>query len=69
MKEAFLMGILAMSANADDQDINIQQLITPISVTSGGEQIIYHKTDYVYAITAQDTKADVEPHITRYITQ
>ena len=69
MKEAFLMGVLAMSANADDGDINIQQIITPISVTSGEQQTIYHRTDYVYAITAQDTEADTEPHITRYLTK
>jgi hypothetical protein len=67
MKEAFLMGLLAMGANADDNDINITHVITPISVTQDGKAITNYKSDYRYSITAEDTKADSGPQITRHV--
>jgi hypothetical protein len=67
MKDAFLMGLLAMGANADDNDINVTQVITPVTVTQDGKQVTYHKRDFHYSITAADTKADSVPHITRFV--
>ena len=68
MKEAFFMGLLAMGANADDNDINLTQVITPITVTQDGKEVVYHKRDYIYSITANDTKAETAPQIIRHIT-
>lgn len=67
MKEAFLMGVLAMSANADDNDINVTQVLTPVTVIQNGKAVTYHKQQFVYSVTARDTKAEKQPHITRYI--
>jgi hypothetical protein len=67
MKEAFLMGLLAMGANADDNDINLTQVVTPITVTENGKAVTYQKRDYHYSITAADTKAASGPHITRHV--
>jgi hypothetical protein len=67
MKEAFLMGLLAMGANADDNDINVSQVITPVTVNQDGKDITYHKKSYRYSITAKDTKADVGPQVTRHV--
>ena len=67
MKEAFLMGMLAMGANADDNDINVTEVITPVTVTQDGKEVVYHKRDYIYSITANDTKAETAPQITRHI--
>ena len=67
MKEAFLMGILAMAANADNCDINLIQVNTPVTVTQNGEQVAILRRDFVYAITANDTKADNGPQVIRHI--
>ena len=68
MKEAFLIGILSMAANADDNDINIQQINKPINTVVDGESRVLTKRDYVYAITPNDTKTELKPHVTRHIT-
>ena len=68
MKEAFLMGLLAMGANADDQDINVTQLVTPVTVTQDGKQITVMKKKYHYSVTSKDTKANTAPTVTRHIT-
>ena len=67
MKEAFLMGLLAMGANADDQDINLKSYVVPVTVTQNGEQVTVMKKEFHYSVTAQDTKADGGPAITRHI--
>lgn len=67
MKDAFLMGLLAIGANADDNDINVTQVITPVTVNQDGKDIVYHKRDFHYSITAADTKAENGPQITRHI--
>ncbi len=67
MKEAFLMGLLAMGANADDNDINLIQVVTPVKVTQDGKELTYYKRDFHYAVTAEDTKADSGPQIIRHI--
>jgi tryptophan synthase alpha subunit len=67
MKEAFLMGILAMSANADDNDINLIQIVTPITVSQDGKTVTQYRSNFHYAVTAEDTKADSGPQITRHV--
>ncbi len=69
MKEAFLAGLLAMSANADNNDINIKQVVTPLSVGSESEQHTLLRQTYHYAdfsLTADGTKAG-KPHIVRHL--
>ena len=66
MKEAFLMGILAMGANANDGDVNLIQVNTPVTVTQNGEQVTILRRDFVYAITANDTKAANGPQAIRH---
>ena len=67
MKEALLLGMLSMAANADDNQIEIQQVVKPVTVTVNGEQISSKRVEYLYSITAKDTKADVAPHIVRHV--
>jgi hypothetical protein len=67
MKEPFLMGLLAMGANADDNDINLTHVVTPITVTQDGKNVTHYRSDFHYAITAKDTKADIGPQITRHV--
>lgn len=67
MKDAFLMGLLAMGANADDNDINITQLVTPVTVNQDGKDVVIQKKHYHYSITAADTKADTGPQVTRHL--
>ena len=67
MKEAFLMGMLAMGANADDNDINVTEVVTPITINQEGKEVTYLKRNYRYSITAADTKAETGPQITRHI--
>ena len=68
MKEAFLLGLLSMAAGTDDNQIELQQVVKPVTVTVNGEQVLTKQIDYKYAITAKDTKTDVAPHIVRHIT-
>ena len=68
MKEAFLMGLLAMGANADDQDINLKSVLVPVNVIQNGEKVTVMKKEFHYSVTAHDTKADTAPSITRHIT-
>ena len=70
MKEAFLAGLLAMSANADNNEINIKQVKTPLTVGSGGEQLTLLRQTYHFAdfsLTADGTKAG-KPHVVRHLT-
>jgi hypothetical protein len=67
MKEAILLGMLSMGANVDDNKIEIQQVVKPVTITVNNEQISSEKVDYIYSITEKDTKADVAPHIIRHI--
>lgn len=67
MKEAILLGMLSMGANIDDNQIEIQQVVKPVTITVNGEQISSERVDYIYSITEKDTKADVAPHIIRHI--
>ncbi|MBL1142719.1 MAG: hypothetical protein HND53_11880 [Proteobacteria bacterium] len=69
MKEAFLMGLMAMGANADNNDINITQVLTPVTVTQEGKNITKYKSDFHYSITAEDTRATSKPQITRHISR
>ena len=68
MKEAFLAGLLSMGANADDNDINIMTYAVPITVTQNGQEVNLIRYEHHYAITANDTKADVGPQVTRHIS-
>ena len=38
-----------------------------VTVVQNGEQITILKRDFVYAVTANDTKAETGPQITRHI--
>ena len=67
MKEAFLVGLLAMGANADDRDINLKSILTPVTVTQNGAPVTVMKNEFHYSITAKDTRADTAPAITRHI--
>lgn len=67
MKEAFLMGILAMSNQADDADINLIEVVTPVTVTQNGETIQINQNSFHYGVTANDTKSAEGPHVTRFI--
>lgn len=67
MKEALLIGMLSVSANADDNKIEIQQVVKPVTMIVNGEQVSSARVDYIYSITADDTKAEVSPHIVRHI--
>ena len=68
MKEAFLLGLLSMAAGTDDNQIELQQVVKPVTVTVNGEQVLTKQIDYKYAITAKDTTKDVAPHTVRHIT-
>lgn len=67
MKEAFLMGILAMSGQADDNDINLVRVVTPVEVTQNGKTETHLVKRFHYSITGNDTRADSPPHITRIV--
>lgn len=67
MKEAFLLGLMAMANNADDQDINMIKYVTPVQVVQNGETVTIPQVRYHYGVTANDTKADTAPHVTRYL--
>ncbi len=67
MKEAFLMGILAMMGNADDKDINLIEVVKPAGVAVEDTTTVHYQKRYFYGITGNDTQTDVEPHITRYV--
>ncbi len=67
MKEAFLAGMLAMGANADDSDINIKKFVMPVEVQQAGESHTANVTSYQYGVTANDTRADTGPSVVRHI--
>ena len=67
MRDAFLMGLLAMGANADDNDINITQVVTPVTITQEGKDVVVNTRQYHYSITAEDTKAETGPQVVRHI--
>ena len=67
MKEALLMGILAMSANTDDNEINITQVSTPVTVTQNGQKVTVLRQNYVYSVTAEDNKPAIGPQIIRHV--
>ena len=66
MKEAFLLGLLAMGAHNGDQDINIKSVMMPVTVTQQGKQVTAMEQSFIYSVTAKDTRAGT-PTITRYV--
>ena len=64
MKEAFLAALLSVGPGPD-KEIELMEIVTPVQNTAGE---VTNVINFVPAITAADTKADVAPHVERHIT-
>ncbi len=64
MKEAFLAALLSVGPGPDQQ-IELMEIVIPLK--HAGSQVTEIR-QYVPAITAADTKADVKPGVVRHLT-
>ena len=67
MKTAFLIGLLAMGAHTGNHEVNLTSVMMPVTVTQQGKHVTAFKHDYIYSLTANDTRASTPPTIKRYI--
>ena len=63
MKEVFLAALLSIGQNAGNE-VRLMEIVTTVENPTSGQMTI---KNYAPAFTAADNKADVEPHVVRYI--